>query len=98
MKITLEIDTADLEWEDNACLSVTQPSKNLVEIVGNQPGLITLARHILSCAYDNDNNFPYIHYEPEFTTDNGYWYGDLEKGSLELFIAKIDKDGRKLKN
>lgn len=94
MKVKIDFTPDEIDWENNAFLKVIQSSKVLVSIEGNKEGLISLAKQLLSIAYSKDNSF--VHYWPEKTTANGYMYGDLEEGSLELFIQKIDHIGRSL--
>lgn len=91
MKIELYIDK-ELMWEDNAALKLCQTSESLVTIEGNKEGLISLAKHLLTIAYSDE--YIFVHHEAEKNTDNGYWYGDLEEGSLELSIVKKDTSGR----
>ena len=98
MKIELEINENDLilDWEDNASLKVTQPSRVLIEIEANKEGLISLGKHLIRLAYMESSTMD-IHYFTEINTDKGYFYGDLDEGSFELSIAKIEKAGRKIK-
>ena len=96
MKVELEIPSQELFWEDNASLSIKQPSKHLVEIVGNKEGLISLAKQLLTVAYAND--YIFVHHSAEINSSNGYVYGDLDEGSLELSIVKEFAKGRKLNN
>lgn len=93
MDILLGVKENDIEWEDNAYVKIVQPSRSLVEIQANKEGLLSLAKQILALAYSTDEEF-YIHHWPEKNTSNGYVYGDLEEGSLELSIAKVNKRGR----
>lgn len=96
MKIELEIEENDYEWEENSYVKVCQPSKQLLEIQANKEGLISLAKQILAVAYATDNKFMIHHWaEIKATADKDYWYGDLEEGSLQLSIAKVEKQGRK---
>ena len=95
MKIEIEIEEGELIWENNAYVKVIQPSKYLTEIQANKEGLISLAKQILTLAYTTDNNFM-IHHWGEIRPDSEKYhtYGDLEEGSLDLSIAKVEKQGR----
>lgn len=95
MKIELEIEEDDYTWEENSYVKVEQPSKVLMEIQANKEGLISLSKQLLSLAYSTDSNF-YIHHWAEIKGDanRGYFYGDLEEGSFQLSIVKVDKKGR----
>ena len=93
MKIELDITENDIDWEDNAYIKIEQPSKSLVEIQANKEGLISLAKQLLAVAYSTEEF--QIHHQPEFYNEKGYWYGDLEKDSIELYIIKQDIAGRK---
>lgn len=81
-------------WEDNAGLSISQPSKQLVAIVGNKEGLISLAKQLLTVAYSDQ--YIFVHHSAEMNTPQGYIYGDLDEGSLDLSIVKEERKGRKL--
>lgn len=93
MKIKIDISDNEIEWEDNAFLKVVQSNKSLVYIEANKEGLISLAKQLLWLAYNNEDLN--IQLWSEKTTDKGYWYGDLEEGSLDLSIVKVEKEGRK---
>lgn len=94
MNIEIDISENEIEWEDNSFLKVVQSNKSLVYIEANKEGLISLAKQLLLLAYNNEDLN--IQLWSEKTTDMGYWYGDLEEGSLDLSIVKVEKAGRKL--
>lgn len=96
MKIELEIAENDYEWEENSYVEVIQTSKSCVGINANKEGLISLAKQLLTVAYSTDSNYM-IHHWPEIkaTSDKDYFYGDLEEGSLNFVITKVEKQGRK---
>ncbi len=97
MKISFEIEENDYDWEDNAYVEVLQTSKNCVGINANKEGLISLAKQFLSVAYSTDSSYMIHHWaEVKSDSDEKYGYGDLEEGSLDFFIVKTDKEGRKL--
>ena len=89
----IEFDINESQWEDNAFLKVVQSNKSLVSIEANKEGLISLAKQLLMLAYNNEDLN--IQLWAEKTTDKGYWYGDLEEGSIDLSIVKVEKVGRK---
>lgn len=93
MKIELDIDEEELTWEDNAALKLVRTSESLVTIEGNKEGLISLAKQLLTIAYSDEYFF--VHHEAEYNTDRGYYYGNLEEGSLELSVVKSDMKGRR---
>ena len=93
MDILLKLKENDIEWENNAYVKIVQPSRNLMEIQANKEGLLSLAKQFLTLAYSTDEDF-YIHHWAEKNTPNGYIYGDLEDGSLELSVSKVSKKGR----
>jgi len=93
MKLELDINENDIDWEDNAYIKIMQNSKNLVSIVANKEGLVSLAKQLLAVAYSTEGLE--IHHQPEINNAKGYWYGDLEKDSVELYIMKQDFVGRK---
>lgn len=93
MKVEIDINNNEIEWEDNSFLKVVQPNKSLVLIEANKEGLISLAKQLLLLAYNNEDLN--INLWAEKTTDKGYWYGDLEEDSLDLSIFKVEKVGRK---
>lgn len=94
MKINFEISDENVdEWEDLAYFKVTCPSNNLVSIEANKEGLISFAKQLLAVAYSQKENF--IHHWAEENTQNGYWYGNLDEGSLDLSVLKLDKIGRR---
>lgn len=95
MKIQIDIEEDGFSWEDNSYVKVIMPSKNLLEIQANKEGLISLAKQFLTLAYSDSFGGNDIHHNAEAHTENGYVYGDLEEGSLELSIGKVEKDGRK---
>lgn len=98
MKIEIEIEENDYDWEENSYVEVTQTSKSCVGINANKEGLISLAKQFLSLAYATDSSYM-IHHWPEKNADSkkDYMYGDLEEGSLDFFIFKLEKEGRKNK-
>ena len=96
MKLLIEFNENDIEWENNAFVEIVQKNKSLISIVANREGLISLAKQFLTVAYSKEDIF--IHHWPEESTDAGYAYGDLEKGSLELFVMKVEEQGRRSKN
>ena len=71
-----------LEWEDDykiyAKLNV---DRKYVNIAANRPGLISLARHLLTLAQDGIPNGYDLH------LDDG---NSLEKGSCELILERIE--------
>jgi hypothetical protein len=81
MKIELEFEENGIDWENNACLKIEQPSKSLMEIQANREGLISLAKQLLSLAYSTDESFDNFQHWAEL--------GTLENGSLNLSIALI---------
>ena len=93
MKIEMEIEEKEIDWEDNAFLKIMQSSKSLISIEANKEGLISLAKQFLTVAYSKENLF--IHHWPEKTTEKGYSYGDLEEDSIELVVLKVERSGRK---
>lgn len=95
MKVELEFEVDDIDWEDNSYVEVMQTSKNCVGINANKEGLISLAKQILSVAYSDDDFM--IHHWAELNkgSEERYFYGDLEEGSLDFFICKTDKKGRR---
>lgn len=95
MKIQFDIVENDLSWEDNAFVKVVMPSKTLLEIQANKEGLISMAKQFLTLAYSESLCGKNIHHVAETQSANGYIYGDLEEGSLDLSIAKVDARGRK---
>ena len=95
MKIQFDIAENDLPWEDNAYVKVVMPGKTLLEIQANKEGLISLAKQFMTLAYSQSLCGNNIHHIAEAQTANGYIYGDLEEGSLDLSIAKVELDGRK---
>ena len=97
MKIELEIEENDYEWEENSYIKVCQPSKQLLEIQANKAGLISLAKQILTLAYATDSTFMIHHWaEIKSNLEKDYFYGDLEEGSLQLSIVKVENEGRKM--
>ncbi len=95
MKIQIDLPDQELTWENNASLSINQPSKQLIEISGNKEGLISLAKQLLTIAYSKQ--YIFVHHSAEKFTPQGYIYGDLDNGSLELSIVKDERNGRKTK-
>ncbi|MDE7106739.1 MAG: hypothetical protein K2O39_00265 [Clostridiales bacterium] len=95
MRIEFDIAENDLSWEDDAYVKVVMPSKTLLEIQANKEGLISLAKQFLTLAYSESLCGNNIHHIAEAQTVNGYTYGDLEEGSLDLSIAKVQTVGRK---
>lgn len=95
MKIDLEFEVNDIDWEDNAYVKIEQPSKFLMEIQANKEGLISLAKQFLSLAYSNDERFHIHHWAIKKSgSESDCIYGDLEEGSLDLSIAKVKEHGR----
>ena len=94
MKVEFDLTEHELEWENNASLRINQPSKKLIEINGNREGLISLAKQLLVVAYSDE--YVFVHHQAEVNTSQGYEYGDLDEGSLDLSIVKVERDGRKL--
>ena len=92
MKIEFDLPNQELIWEDNAALSINHPGKQLVEIVGNKEGLISLAKQLLTVAYSDQ--YIFVHHSAEKNTPQGYTYGDLDEGSLDLSIVKEERKGR----
>ena len=74
----------DCEWEDGSYVKIHQSAKTAVRICANRAGLITLANHLMMLANCAESS---IIYEP--------WPGDLEYGSLDLEIQRVDCEGRK---
>lgn len=95
MKIEFNLTDQELIWEDNASLSIRQPSKQLIVIDGNKEGLISLAKQLLTIAYSDQ--YIFVHHSAEKHTPQGYVYGDLDEGSLDLSIVKENLNGRKIK-
>jgi len=85
--------SAQLDWKENSYISIKMPSNNLVEIIANKEGLLSLASHLILMANSEINS---VHYETEEISDKGYIPGDLEEDSLELSIVKLDCKGRKI--
>lgn len=95
MRIDLEFEENEIQWEDNAYVKIEQPSRSIVEIQANREGLISLAKQFLSLAYSMDKSFHILHWaEKKGEAENDYFYGDLEEGSLGFSIAKVEKKGR----
>ena len=94
MKVEFELPDGELEWEDNASLKINRTSKNLIEIDGNREGLISLAKQLLVVAYSDE--YVFVHHQAEHNTPQGYMYGDLDEGSLDLSIVKSNRKGRHL--
>ena len=68
-----------LEWEDNFTIE-THLTQNDVLIKANAPGLISLARHLLSMAQPEVPKYYHLHFDD---------LNSLEPGSCELIIEKI---------
>ena len=98
MKIEFEINEDEFEyiWENNASITITQPSNKLLEIEANKEGLISLAKILFGLAYTKELP-PEIHLWGETGKGESYCYGDLDEGSLDLSIVRIKKEGRKNK-
>ena len=95
MKIDIEFEVDDIDWEDNAYVKIEQPSKSLMEIQANKEGLISLAKQFLSLAYSEDEKFHIHHWAiKKGDSQSDYAYGDLEEGSLDLSVAKVKEQGR----
>ena len=97
MKIEFEINEDEFEyiWENNASITITQPSNKLLEIEANKEGLISLAKILFGLAYTKE--LPEVHLWGETGKRESYCYGDLDEGSLDLSIVRIKKEGRKNK-
>ncbi len=86
MQITIDVPDYDprrglqLVWDDNHVIDVrTAPSS--ITIKANKPGLVTLARILLTLAQDEHFVGSHVHLDA---------YGGLEPGSTELLIEKIE--------
>ncbi|MEM5774297.1 MAG: hypothetical protein AAGU05_04785 [Anaerolineaceae bacterium] len=86
MKISLNIPDYEgkgihLEWDDYFILRAMINSKrNIVTISGNNEGLISLARHLLTLAQSNVPIGKHIHFDS---------LNSLEEGSCGIVIEKI---------
>ena len=61
--------SAQLDWKENSYISIKMPSNNLVEIITNKEGLLSLASHLILMANSEINN---VHYETEEISDKGF--------------------------
>ena len=93
MKLEIDFNEKEIEWEENSFFKIEQRNSSLVSIEANKEGLISLAKQLLALAY-NEENLNIFHWA-EKMTDKGYWYGNLEKGSVDLSIVKIETQGRR---
>jgi hypothetical protein len=68
------------DWEEAFILKTEVAENGAVRIMGNQNGLISLARHILTLAQPSIPAGYHLHYDT---------WNSLEEGSPEIIIEKI---------
>lgn len=78
-------DSTELEWRDDSYVFLKKMGINAIELQANTAGLLSLADQLIRIAY---GEYDYVFYD----TDPG----DLENGSLQLQITKLNVAGRPL--
>jgi hypothetical protein len=68
------------DWEEAYILKSEVTENGEIRIMGNQNGLISLARHLLTLAQPSIPSGYHLHYDA---------WNSLEEGSKELIIEKI---------
>ena len=76
-------DSTQFNWEEDSYVMIRKIGLNAIELQANVPGLLSLASQLVQIAKEEYNSVFY---------QTGP--GDLEEGSIELQISKIDIHGR----
>ena len=76
-------DSTEFDWKDDSYIFIKRLGLNTIELQANVAGLLSLADQLTSIA---NGVYESVFYD----TDPG----DLEKGSLQLQITKLDIRGR----
>lgn len=76
--------STDFPWENNSYVKTEHPAPQLIRILANKEGLLSLSEHLKKFAESNDPSYCYEVFP-----------GDLEEGSIALEIVKIECPGRK---
>ena len=76
-------DSTQFNWEEDSYVMIRKIGLNAIELQANVPGLLSLASQLVQIAKEEYNS---VFYQTA--------PGDLEEGSIELQISKIDIHGR----
>ena len=78
-------DSTEFDWKDDSYVFLKKMGINAIELQANTAGLLSLAEQLVKIAH---GEYDYVFYD----TDPG----DLENGSLQLQITKLNVSGRPL--
>ena len=78
------IDSTQFDWIDGSYLRIDPCSNTSISIKANKEGLLSLADQLIRLANCIETSIIYQ-----------TWPGDLEEGSLELEICRVNHIGRK---
>ena len=78
------IDSTEFDWIDGSFVRVDRRSSTSISINANKEGLLSLADQLTRLANSSESSIIYQ-----------TWPGDLEEGSLELEICRVNHNGRK---
>ena len=78
-------DSTEFDWEDDSYVFLKKIGINTVELQANRAGLLSLANQFIQIA-NGEYNSVFYDTEP----------GDLEIGSLQLQVTKVNMSGRSL--
>lgn len=78
-------DSTEFDWKDDSYVFLKKMGLNAIELQANVAGLLSLADQLLQIA---NGKYDSVFYD----TDPG----DLENGSLQLQVTKLDIRGRSL--
>ena len=78
-------DSTEFNWKDDSYVFLKRLGLNTIELQANVAGLLSLAEQLTHIA---KGNYDSVFYDTE--------PGDLEKGSLQLQITKLDVQGSSL--